>query len=217
MRSGEGVGRVTSKTWAGPVLLSLLLVAYLVIVGRQSADSAGGAAGGLMVDFAGREVPFGVSAGIRSARTAVSDSRWVEGSSRVLPDLSACLEAASVYRQPVLVSQGVEDPVHATDPTDVFEYYRDVCLNRVGRQAWIGFVRSYGERPRAWVLQLLASAENEYDRLRLEPGVSADEAWNEAFRDVPTHVDALRRHLLAVYSLAAAGAEPSGESPPDVP
>ena len=204
-----------SKPWAGWVLMSVFLLAYLVLISREPADSSGGSAGALMVDFAGREVPFSVSGGIPSARTAVSDSRWVEGSSRVLSDLSACLEAAAVYRQPVLVSEGVEDVADSTDPTDVFEYYRYVCLNRVGRQAWIGFNRSYGERPRAWVLQLLASAENEYDRLRLEPGVSADEAWIEAFGHVPGHVDALRRHLLAVYSLAAAAAEESAESRPD--
>ena len=199
-----------SKSWAGPVLLSVFILVYLVLVSRDPADTAGS---GVMVDFGDREVVFQGSAGIRSARTAVADSRWSEGSSRVLSDLSVCLAEAAEYSQPVLVNRGVEAPAHPGDPSDVFEYYRDVCLSRVGRQSWLGFIRSYGERPRAWVLQLLSTAENEYDRLRLEPGVSADEAWIEAFSGVPPRLDALRRHLLAVYSLAAAGAGESQEPP----
>ena len=190
-------------TWAGPLLLSAFILAYLFLTDRYVDYPGDGQSPALVVDFEGREVPFGFAGGIQSARTAVSDSRWVEGSSRVLSDLSACLGDAAEYSRPVLVTEGLERPSHPTDPTDVFEYYRDVCLSRVGRQAWLGFIRSYGERPRAWVLQLMASAENEYDRLRLEPGVSSDEAWVQAFSPVAPRVDSLRRHLLAVYSRAA--------------
>ena len=87
-----------------------------------------------------------------------------------------------------------------------------MCLNRIGGPSWLPFVDAYGERPRTWVYQLLAAAEDEYDRLRLEPDVGEDEAWRTAFRDVPVRVRALRRHLVAVYSLAA-GSDQSSAAP----
>ena len=206
---------MSKTTWAGPLMLSVVILVYLFLTDQYADYQGNGESPALMVDFEGREVPFGFAGGIASARTAVSDARWVEGSSRVLPELSACLADAAEYSRPVLVTEGLERPSHPTDPTDVFEYYRDVCLSRVGRQAWRGFIRSYGERPRAWVLQLLASAENDYDRLRLEPGTSSDEAWVQAFSPVVPRVDSLRRHLLAVYSRAADPTEAGsgGEGP----
>ena len=204
--------------WSGPVLMSLLLIAFLV-VNRETERPSG---------FPEQEMPFGDQIGstarffpgrapIRSARGAVPSAQWVQGSARVLEELAACLRAAAEYPRRPAPPPGAEiggEQSPSSYTTDVHGYYRDVCLARIGAQAWRGFTHSYGERPRTWVLQLLASAEDDYDRLRLEPSMSENEAWIEAFRLVPARVLALQRHLLAVYSLASR-AEP--ESGPDGP
>ena len=220
-----------SKQWAGPVLFSILLLLYFTIVPREE-DVDMDVPPGLGAVFGGRPV---VLRNVQSARSAAPLVQWAEGSSRVLEELAGCLRAAADYRSPEGISldagpagpaggpvDGSPAQAEPEWPLDPAAYYRDVCLARLSSRAWIGFSAAYGERPRAWVLQLLSAAENDYDRLRLEPGMNAGEAWVRAFESTPDRVTALRRHLLGVYSLAAGEAEaadlqggPSGDAPPD--
>ena len=190
------MGGLYNNSWSGAVLLSLILLAYFVVTSRN-AD--------LVDDPVLNQSPLRalrMSTGrISSARAGARLAEWEEGSSGALSDLASCLEAAELY----VVPPGRSPARAGADLTsgDVNAYYRDVCLTRVAGSGWTSFVLAYGERPRAWVLQLLAAAEDDYDRLRLEPGMLDDEAWRTAFGNAPTRIRALRRHLVAVYPLAA--------------
>ena len=188
---------VYKNTWSGAVLLSLILLAYfLVVPGKSDLE------GDPFEDPSLLRILRSPAGRISSARSGARLAEWAEGSSGVLSDLASCLEAAELYVVPPAASAG-EQPLFGSPPGDVNAYYRDVCLARVAGPIWTSFVLAYGERPRAWVLQLLAAAEDDYDRLRLEPDMRDDEAWRTAFAHAPARIRALRQHLVAVYPLAA--------------
>ena len=95
-------------------------------------------------------------------------------------------------------------------------YYRDLCLQPLASAAWNDFVSAYGQRPRAWVLQYLAAAEDQFDR-HLADGLAPLAAWDAAFGRSSAVVDRLRAELRAVYGRSAvedAGpVGPSGDAP----
>ena len=185
----------TRSPYVAPVLLSLIVFAYFVV--QMSNDAVSEPEYRNALGTTSRVYIGGLP--IRSAREGASDAGWPQGSSAVLDEFAGCLDAAASYSGFTSRSQ----PRLTTPPVDVLGYYTDVCLSGLNSLAWRRFSEAYGERPRAWVLQLLAAAENDFDRLKAEPGADGDRAWVDAFGAAPERIRALRRELLAVYGRAA--------------
>ena len=178
----------------------------------------------------------GARPGGTSARVLARSAWWIDGSDAVLTTLSACLLRVPSALSSAGGSAGAVDPAAsgaapapaagaaargASVPAPLADsaglgraalegYYRDVCLQPLASPAWNDFVTAYGQRPRAWILQYFAAAEDQFDR-HVADGLPPADAWEAAFGGSAAVVERLRAELRAVYGrTAAALPAPSG-------